>query len=123
LASNRGFTSIIGTLISVITFSSCISTTLMDTFIYGTEIVIITIFIRSTFRFNITGTFFVIFRIDREVFATFFAMATVNSTFIIIIARNLDVRTATIGIAGIYCTNIVIITADRGKVASVISTT
>jgi len=90
---------------------------------YDTGVIFFAVIIRVTTRGDITSTFFMIKRINGEMFATNFTVATINGAFITIIARNLYVLATNEGIAIIYSTGVVIIAADRGKVTSTIFTT
>jgi hypothetical protein len=90
---------------------------------FYTSVILFAVSIRVTTRSDITSTFFMISRINGEMFATEFTVAAINGTFITIIARNLYVLATNEGIAIIYSTGVVIIAADRGKVTSAIFTT
>jgi len=90
---------------------------------FNTSVILFAVIIRVTTRGDITSTFFMIKRINGEMFATDFTVATINSTFITIITRYLYVLATNEGIAIIYSTGVVIIAADRGKVTSAIFTT
>jgi len=110
-----------GTRIIIITiYGSNVARTIFSTVVLSTLVIISTILVRGTLRSCPTSTSRIISRINREVFATFFTMASINCTYITIIARNLNVDTTNIRIARINGTSIVIITTNRSIVTSVI---
>jgi len=64
-----------------------------------------------------------IISVNWVVFTTSITVTTINGARISIIARDSDVLTTEIWIARVYSTSVVIITADRGIVATVILAT